>query len=346
MRRDRYGTYRGDPKGTRILKAVIAVLAGLLVVGIAAFFLMERYLVYTDEGIRLELPFLHREDPTPTPPQNSAPLVLVTATPEPTPQMPSALRAAELPHSALYDGTAEEALAQAGADAALFTMKRPDGTLGYISDLDLAKECQVSAADPALNAAIRGLNAGELYTVARVCCFQDDSIPYYHSGMAIRSGGGNWRDGQGRRWLNPANEAAQDYVAGICGELAALGFDEILLDFASFPESGNLTSIRVDAGYDSAKFAQSLTGFYTKAADALADYPQTKLSVTASASALMGRSAALSGQTPELLEETAFRIWTAAEEDQLDGLSDTLCSKLVLLTDTPAPSGSWAVLLS
>lgn len=344
MRRSRYGTYRGEAKSTRILKGVIAVLAILLATGIAAFFLMEKYLVYTDEGIRLDLPFSRRETPQPTLPQSSDPLVLVTATPEPTAPQSTALQAAELPHSALYDGTAEAALKQTGASAAIFTMKRPDGTLGYISDLDLAKECRVSAADPALNAAIRGLNAGNLYTVARVCCFQDDTIPYYHNSMAIRSGGGNWRDDQGRRWLSPSNEAAQDYVAAICGELAALGFDEILLDFASFPENGKLSSIRVGASYDSAKFTQALTDFFGKVEAALEAYPETKLSITASASSLMGHSAALSGLTPELLDQTAFHIWTAAE-DELEGLDIALNAKLIHLTDAPAPSGSWAILL-
>lgn len=52
----------------------------------------------------------------------------------------------------------------------------------------------VSPADPAINGAIRGLNAGELYTVARVSCFRDNAIPRADMSLGIKSSAGNWRD--------------------------------------------------------------------------------------------------------------------------------------------------------
>lgn len=59
-------------------------------------------------------------------------------------------------------------------------MKADDGTLGYISQQALAQETKVSATDPAINAAIQLLNSGDLYTVARVSCFRDNTVPREH----------------------------------------------------------------------------------------------------------------------------------------------------------------------
>ena len=126
----------------------------------------------------------------------------------------------------------------AGATAALFDMKADDGSLGYISGLALAIQVEASAADPALNAAIQLLNGGEVYTVARVSCFRDNLVPRSDMSLAIHTNAGNWRDSGDTRWLSPANESARQYVVGMCRELAALGFDEILLDNWAFPTDG------------------------------------------------------------------------------------------------------------
>lgn len=342
MRRSRYDSYRGGSRGRKALKALLILLLVLLAMAAASFLLLEKYLVYSDDGVRLELPFLQRERPLPTAPALTAPPVLVTPTPGPTPTpAPAGLMAVELPHSALYDGTAQQKLAEyPGADAAVFTMKRPDGTLGYISELELALDCRVSASDPALNGAIRGITAGDLYTVARVCCFQDDAVPYRRSSMGIRSGGGNWRDEDGRRRLNPFSREARDYAAAVCGELAALGFDEILLDCASFPERGRLTTIRVGADYDSDKFTEILDEFYAQVREVLSDYPGVKLSIAASSASLQGRNSALSGQTADLLTDAADRVWVYVDDPaDWDGLPPALSGKAILIEGGPVFTG-------
>ena len=170
-----YGSYRGRSRLRTVLKTIIVLLAVILVLAVAALLFLQRYMVFSADGVRFELPFLQQDGGDPA---EEDPAVLVTeppvvVTPSPTPA-PEYLRAVELPRSALYDGTAEDQVSSAGGNAALFDMKGDDGSLGYVSSLKLALDIHASASDSALNNAIEELNGGELYTIARVSCFRDN----------------------------------------------------------------------------------------------------------------------------------------------------------------------------
>ena len=130
-----YDSYRGRFGWRNVLTILIVFLLVVLAAAVAAFFLLQKYVVYTDDGqARLELPFLQQKESLP--PASAGvgepPVVVVTAQPSPAPEE-EFLRAAVLPRSALYDGTAEEQVAAAGGNAAWFDMKADDGTLGYVS---------------------------------------------------------------------------------------------------------------------------------------------------------------------------------------------------------------------
>ncbi len=323
MRNYGYGSYRGRSRTRKILKGIIAVLVVVLLLLVAAFFLLQRYMVISPEGVRFELPFLQGGDGAEGGPAaaDTPPPVVVTPSPTPTPTPTparEALHAVELPRQALYDGTAAQQTADAGGNAALFDMKGDDGSLGYVSDLKLARDIRVSASDPELNAAIRTLNGGELYTIARVSCFRDNTLPYYRNNMALRSKGGNWRDRGQSRWASPADEDVVDYLASVCAELAELGFNEILLDWAAYPTDGNLKNIVVGADYTPGSLAEPVEAFYERVADALAPY-DVKLSIVSTPAAVLEGSDGESGQSAAVLARYAQRVWlvpgeTAAED--------------------------------
>lgn len=313
-----YGSYRGRSKLRTALTAIIVILLVVLLLAVAAFFLLQKYIVYGDDGrARLELPFLQgqeRADPTPVPSGEEG---VVVVTPEPTPEPEEEpLQVVALPRTALTDGTAQAQVTAAGGNAACFDMKADDGSLGYVSALPQAIGFGSSAADPALNAAITALNDGELYTVARVSCFRDNLAPRMDNTLAVKTNSGyNWRDGGDIRWLSPTSEEAQDYVAGICRELAQLGFDEIWLGNAAYPTTGHLEYIKVGENYDESRFTQVLDGFYAKVKAALADCPQVKLALSAHAAVLTGEEIP-SGQTTELLGRYADRLYVPGPESE------------------------------
>ena len=340
-----YDSYRGRGRARTFLKVLIAVLLIALAAAAAAFFLLDRRLVISAGGYRLLSPFSRQDGAGALPDGPGTTPALVVETPAVTPvSQPEPLRGVLLPRSALYDGTADSLVAAAGGGAAVFDMKADDGTLAFRSQQPLAEAGRVNDENPAINAAIKGLNAGDLYTVARVSCFRDNAVPYRNSSVALRSQAGNWRDGDGIRWLSPASQQARDYVAGLCAELAQLGFDEILLDFAGYPIDGRLGSIVQGDAYDPDHLGAAVADFYAQAAQALEPYPQVRLSIAAGRELLSGEEDR-SGQTPALLAQYADRIWVDTPEDGVfqpaagfNGL------QIVWRADAvPAGADSWAV---
>ena len=301
-----YDVYRGRSRLRTALTVLIVILLVVLILAVAAFFLIQPYVSYDDQGkAHLDLPFFSQSEPTPTPIPVVTPGIVVTTpqpTPEPTPEPGQVV--ITLPLSAITEGTHLDLMAQAGATAALFDMKAQSGELSYVSDVDWARRTKVSAADPLINETILYALDDSVYAVARVSCFKDDTVPYYYGPTAgFRVGGGNWRDGSGSRWLSPATPAAQDYVVAICAELAGLDFDEILLDYATFPTTGRMDSIVTGNAYqDDPQFkADALDAFYAKVREALAEWPSVKLSLVVEAGFLTGDPEDLSGLTPELV---------------------------------------------
>ncbi len=346
-----YGGYHGRNRQSTFLKVLIGVLLALLLLAVAALFVLDRYVVYSADGVRLDLPFF-REKEEAEPPVSPPVLVATPApsAPEPTAEPEQPFQGILLPREALYDGTAAGRVEAAGANAAIFDMKADDGTLGYISQIPLAIQAGVSASDPALNAAIQGLNESGLYTVARVSCFRDNAIPRTDMSLAVKSSAGNWRDSGDVRWLSAANERARAYVAGVCAELAGLGFDEILLDSCAFPSQGRLEYIAAGDNYPADGLTPALEAFFQELELALADYPELNVSVMTEAAALTGGADNRSGQTLALLAEYADRLWLAVPiegEDYAQALEQAgvTAGRLVTVAgDTTPEDESWAIL--
>lgn len=341
MARRGYDTYHGRNRFGTFLKVLIVILLLLLVAALAALFLLEPYIYYSADGVQVRLPFFQEEsEPSP---QSTAPLVVESTqpTPSPTPIPAEDFRGLLLGQSALYDGTAEQQLSQAGADVPIFNMKEDNGSLGYISQLELADEAGVSISDnPAINSAIRLFCEENPQATARISCFRDDTIPRWTSGMSIPSSAGNWRDTQGYRWLSPASAEARAYVIGVCQELAELGFHRLLLDNCGFPVEGKLYAIVEGERYDPENLTASLELFFQELEQALADYPQMEIWVVAYPQVLSGQ-AHDSGQTSALLEQWADRVLVAPEEGSLPASS---LEVIPILTQPDSSASSWAVL--
>ena len=357
MRRNGYDSYHGRSRVRTFLKVLIVLLLVVLAVAVGALLWLEPYIDYSANGIKINLPFFQQKEPAPA---TGAPVVVTTPEPTPTPEPEEDFRGILLPNSALYDGTAAQQVEAAGATAALFDMKADDGSLGYISGLALAIQAEASAADPALNAAIQLLNGGEVYTVARVSCFRDNLVPRSDMSLAIHTNAGNWRDSGDTRWLSPANElslihiseptrlrlspaneSARQYVVGVCRELAALGFDEILLDNWAFPTDGELGWIKADANYPADGRTAALEVFLEEVRAGLAEFPEVKVSLVTTASAAAG-GAVESGQTAALLERADRVLVRLGEGETLPRLNQT--PVVPVLEQAGQAREDWAVL--
>ena len=323
------GGYRGRRTVTDVLKVIAAILAVLVVLAVAGVIYLQRYMVYTDEGAKLELPpFLQslRQGWEKRPAGGSASFpnqgdVSVDIQPagsqsegphqEPPEEKPAGF-ALQLSVDDAVSGAAALKLMQAGADALVLEVKDASGTLAWLSAAPEAERSQVNGTQAATDA-LRQWNAGEVYTIARVCCFRDDSVPYYMNKLALRRGNYNWRDELGLRWLSPAQEDAQAYIANLCGELGGLGFDEIVLEQFHFPTQGRVGNISRGDRYNPARFTGELEELLEQIQQAVEPYG-TKVSLRVERNVLAGEES-FSGVTAPLLERYAHRIWV--EEDDL-----------------------------
>lgn len=338
MRRYGYDPYHGRRGGRTALKIIIGILLVLLVLSLAALFFLEPYIHYSSDGVRLELPFFQGKD-EPDTPVNSAPLQISTPEPTPTatPEPERDFRGVLLPAAALTDGTAQTQLESSGGTAAIFAMKDPDGTLGYQSQTTLG----TSSDQEGINQAIQTLNGGDLYTVAWISCFRDNALPWNDRTLGIHSNSGNWRDDESIRWSSPAVESVRSYVSQVCGELAGLGFDEILLDNCGFPTRGTTSYIKSDSNYDPDTLTQTMTAFFQTLDQTMEQYPEVKVSVVASLSVLGGGSDG-SGLTLDLLKQYADKVYVQVPEGETVPAIEGL--EIVPIVTQGADTGSWAVL--
>ena len=162
MRRRRYrggaGGYRGRRTLTDLLRIIAIILGVAVVLVLAGLFLAQDYIVYTDDGIRLELPFLaDKEEPVKSSPDpNNITVKEETKEEEPVVETAPAIKAVQLPVSTLLEGTAQTLMEQAGANALILEMKGQDGSLAWHSDQNLAEEAGVNG-DQAVNDALQKL---------------------------------------------------------------------------------------------------------------------------------------------------------------------------------------------
>lgn len=311
----KYGGYRGRRTLTDLLRIIAIILGVAVILVLAGLFLAQDYIVYTDDGIRLELPFLaDKEEPVKSSPDpNNITVKEETKEEEPVVETAPAIKAVQLPVSTLLEGTAQTLMEQAGANALILEMKGQDGSLAWHSDQNLAEEAGVNG-DQAVNDALQKLEEQGIYTVALVCCFRDDSIPYYDTDLALRSSGGNWRDELGFRWMSPGAQQARDYVTALCEELAGLGFDEILLESFAFPTRGDLGRIVQGEAYDPDRLTDQVRTFLEGMQQMLAPKEAT-LALRIQADDLTGQEEA-GGLNLQMLKDIKARLWLEEEAGQ------------------------------
>lgn len=90
----------------------------------------------------------------------------------------------------------------------------------------------------AMESFLEELHSQGLYTIARVPAFRDRSYGMEHTnqGLAMEEGY-LWADEERCYWLDPANSGVLSYLAAIAGELRDMGFDEVVFSEFRFPVS-------------------------------------------------------------------------------------------------------------
>ena len=80
-----------------------------------------------------------------------------------------------------------------------------------------------------------------IYLIARIVVFKDNILAQARPQWAVhRADGSLWRDAEDLAWADPFRKEVWEYNLAIAKEAAAMGFDEVQLDYLRFPSDGDI----------------------------------------------------------------------------------------------------------
>ncbi|MCB9597653.1 MAG: hypothetical protein H6719_33355 [Sandaracinaceae bacterium] len=130
------------------------------------------------------------------------------------------------------------AVRNARMNAVVLDLKDAEGRVHHSTSIEEMRPMQTGyLGDTA--ALVRTLHEEGIYAIARIVCFADRALPARFPDRAIqdvRPRHEIWTSwGTGGSWLDPYNPRNHELVVALAREAAALGFDEIQLDYVRFP---------------------------------------------------------------------------------------------------------------
>ena len=327
-----YNSYHGRGNVKKILGAVALV---LVILGAVGFLVAQNYIVYDDAGqAHLELP--NRPVKKPEPEKQELPedqIHIEYVTPEEQLQPVEALYAWQLPVGTLKQNPAE--VLKGAFEAAAVDVKLLNGTIAYETSVEVPKEVKVEKEKTMAN--LQELLADERYMIAHMATLCDSYfVRAHHEAAFLQDNGGFWYDGDGWTWLNPTDPNVLGYITALCKEYAELGFDEILLDYFSYPTTGRLDRCVVEGGTDRVAVLQS---FAESLRSVLPEDMVLSIVIRSDVTAEYGLS-------PEMIEACFDRVYIAPNVDVsalLDALPEDYDreTRTVYMTATPPESGSY-----
>ena len=125
---------------------------------------------------------------------------------------------------------------------------------GTFSGAGIAEELDAEATD----ALLRQLT-GQYYLIAMLPAYQNTAyaLANQSEGLMI-TGGALWVDWDGCYWMDPASEVSQKHLMDLCSELTEMGFDEVVFSNFYFPSSSNIVYNRETPGYAAVQKAGAL----------------------------------------------------------------------------------------
>ena len=209
-----YHRYRG--RNTRGKAALVVVLV-LILLAAVAYLLTQEYVVYDDEGkAHLELPWSRKEPEKPQPDSTPVPDDVDITREEPQRQKVEAIHAWELPYGCLGS---DPGYLLTDREAVAINVKMYDGSVAYHTAVALPEGILTGGLSTSRN--LQTILDSNCYAVARLACFCDNA---YADAMGDRAAlctaeGVPYRDGSGRRWLDPSKPGTLRYITDLAKEL-------------------------------------------------------------------------------------------------------------------------------
>ncbi len=304
----------------------IAIVVGILAVSLLLLFLsFQKYLVYRQDGVYLDMPFLGTE-------------VEEVETLEGVVREPvqaelkldgydfsnvktnagegiNVLKAMYVPAADINDEKLAEYQSRAKlnkAKALVLQVKPESGQLVYPSQAKLAVGYGLGGTYD-LAKQVLSLKEQGLYMVADVSCLLDSTIVTHYASTALKSANGAVLVTEAGCWMDPYNPEYREYLVEVCKELINMGFDEIMLSYVSHPEvEGVLYTQSMSTPPDPASAISSFSIYMERE---LGDMAPIGLRCSANA---IANGKGKNGQDMEVLGKVYDRLYCATDKNIYD----------------------------
>ncbi len=170
----------------------------------------------------------------------------------------------------------QDLLEETELNAVVMDFKGDYGLLTFPTQVPLARQIGAAQA-PVIQAPqpfLAWFKERRVYTIARIVVFKDDRLANGIPALAVQDAatGGVWHDREGMGWVDPYRQEAWVYTAALAAEAAALGFDEVQLDYVRFPTDGNVGGARFAQTSTYEGRVGAITGLMKTVRQALAPY--------------------------------------------------------------------------
>lgn len=229
------------------LKTTLIILAVLLVLDALAIIYLGRYVVYGEDGVRIDFDRSTGKTVDPSElmrtEEASVPEVeLIYGDPK-TNETGAELFSGYYIDTAMLQNPDEVLSALQALDGpctVMIDLKSRSGSFYYSTGIEgavTADSIDVSQVDEIVSY----LRANGFTTIARVKSFCDTNFALEHISSGIpTSETALWRDRNGYFWIDPEDELVIEYLKQIVAELSGKGFREIVLDEFYYPESSQI----------------------------------------------------------------------------------------------------------
>ncbi len=264
-----YRSYRGDTgkKWGRI--AGMAAGFFLITVAVVGWFLIQDAIVFTADGMRFEPGslFTTKEERAADGaveialPRATTSAAVTEAAVEFAPTVSPSLNVeeGERPEGALQTAAGRlltssmistenfartaKLLAETGETMVLIDLKDASGELAYQSGSSLASRAGANASSTAdfyLRDAVTTLQENGIRVFARISCVEDSCLAALDETLCLYNESGTaLHDAQGYALIDPGQKSVRDYLVSIATEIAAMGFDGLVLDNVYLPQSAD-----------------------------------------------------------------------------------------------------------
>lgn len=249
--------YKGRRKKLNVLGIVLSAVAVLIVALFVLFGAFQKYIVYSNTGISLELPILA----TPGAEEDEGQRVFE--------QVNAELEITEPDYSDIESQVDEEMgelraifvpaanvttegitpyvnkLKSVGGNALVLEVKPTSGQLVWASSVQLAADYG-TAGTTDLGVLANTLKEQGIYLVAQLSCCTDDLLAQRCPSTALTLPGGTPYSDEEGYWVDPYNATVTGYLTDLCRELVSYGFDELLFKNLAMPQTDSTLNYTVE----------------------------------------------------------------------------------------------------